>query len=195
MSAHALQFDGDTHTYRHNGTVVPSVTTILKQFDSSLDAIPDGILQKASERGNAVHYATELHDKGTLDTASVHPVIAPYLEQWVRFLDQQNVQIHAIEQRVFHPLMRYAGTFDRVLTVRAYDGPHILDIKTTAQQSRWHHVQTEGYRSAYSHAGGEVAGRLLIYLSPKGYQLVRCGDQRDRAVWSSAVTLYHYINQ
>lgn len=123
-----LTFDEATHTYRMHGTVVPSVTTILKPL-SNFSAIPAGVLAAASAFGTAVHKATELHDLGTLDFSLLDPALEPYLDAWVKFSRDYEVQWTDIESRVYHPAMRYAGTLDRRGIVQNH--MTTLDIKSS----------------------------------------------------------------
>jgi hypothetical protein len=71
MAGH-LEFDAATHTYRLDGELVPSVTTVLKSVGLvEYSHIPQDVLQAAAHRGTAVHYALELLDRGELDYESL----------------------------------------------------------------------------------------------------------------------------
>lgn len=55
-----LEFIETTHTYLYDGVVLPSVTQLLqKKFGSKYDGIPKSVLQRAAERGTALHKAIE----------------------------------------------------------------------------------------------------------------------------------------
>lgn len=59
-----LEFFNDTHTYLFDGIILPSVTQIIKlKFGHKYDAVPSYILQRASEKGTAVHSAIERYCK------------------------------------------------------------------------------------------------------------------------------------
>ena len=53
-----IEFIESSHTYLVNGIIVPSVTQIMKgDSDNVYNGIPSHILEKAAERGTAVHKA------------------------------------------------------------------------------------------------------------------------------------------
>lgn len=110
----SLTFDAATHTYRFNGVVVPSVTQALKAagiIDYSM--IPQDILRFAAQRGTAVHRACELYDLDTLDESTLDLEVGAYLKGYKAFLRDTGFQPARIEQRVYHPQHKYAGTLDR----------------------------------------------------------------------------------
>jgi hypothetical protein len=109
-----LDFASDTHTFLHNGEVLPSVTQVLKANRMT----PDGyafIDPYYLTRGTYIHSATEFYDKGTLDEDSLDEAIRPYLEAYKRFRSDFNGQIVGIEKRLWHPKLKYAGIVDRII--------------------------------------------------------------------------------
>lgn len=190
-----LSFDEATHTYRWDGVVVPSVTTILRILDdSALSRVSPDVLAAAAGRGTAVHKATELDDEGTLDESSVDPAIAPYLEAWRRYRADTGLEPIAVEQRVYHNQHRYAGTFDRVAML---DGQRVIvDIKSgTAWPS--HGPQTAAYAYAWERMHGKkIDGRIVVYLASDGqYRADRHGNQNDWATFVAALTIYRFKEQ
>jgi hypothetical protein len=128
MAGH-LEFDAATHTYRLDGELVPSVTTVLKSVGLvEYSHIPQDVLQAAAHRGTAVHYALELFDRGELEYESLDPSIEFYVKAYGRFCAESGFVPGHIEHRVFHPLHRYAGMLDRTGVL---DGAlTVLDFKT-----------------------------------------------------------------
>ena len=64
-----LEYIDDTHTYLYDGVVLPSVTQLLqKKFGSKYDGIPKSVLQRAAERGTALHKAIEDYEYQGIDT-------------------------------------------------------------------------------------------------------------------------------
>lgn len=123
----ALHFDEATHTYTASGVVVPSVTQILAPLND-LSFIKPEVLQYKRDLGTAVHKATELYDMGELDESTVSPLVQPYLDGWIRLRAELPFEILGMEERVFHPAHRYAGTYDRLVQL---DGKRcIFDLKT-----------------------------------------------------------------
>ncbi len=86
------------------------------------------------ERGTAVHAATAMSDRGTLDQDNLDPQIAPYLEAWKAYRRDTGYVPTQIEQIVSDLTIGYCGTMDR-------DG---LDIKTGAA-AKWHILQAAAY--------------------------------------------------
>lgn len=59
-----LEYYDDTHTYLYDGVILPSVTQIIKtKFGHKYDGVPSYVLQRASEKGTAVHSAIEHYCK------------------------------------------------------------------------------------------------------------------------------------
>ncbi|WP_217992962.1 hypothetical protein, partial [Priestia megaterium] len=111
-----LSFDAATHRYSWNGQPVPGVTSVLEPL-SSLHLVDPDLLQAASAFGTAVHLACELDDLGQLDERDLDPALMPYLAGWRLFSKDWQVHWDGIEEQVYHPTLRYAGTLDRRGTV------------------------------------------------------------------------------
>ncbi len=63
-----LEYIDESHTYIYNGVILPSITQILKiKFGNKYDGVSHQVLQRASERGTAVHKAIEDYEKRSLD--------------------------------------------------------------------------------------------------------------------------------
>jgi hypothetical protein len=127
-----LEFDAATHTYRLDGELVPSVTTVLKSVGLvEYSHIPQDVLQAAAHRGTAVHTALEYLDRGELDWTSLDPTIKPYVVAYERFLEDSSFIPAHIEYRVFNGLHRYAGTLDRTGYLGNFGNSlTVLDFKT-----------------------------------------------------------------
>lgn len=145
MSERVLTFDEPTHEYRLDGLVIPSVTQVLSVFDSYA-GVPANILAEASERGTAVHKATELHDIGTLDYGELSDSLIPYLMAWQKFLEDKKPELITIEGRTYHPTMGYAGTFDREMILDKYLS--VVDIKSCFKMMPSTAPQTWAYMNA-----------------------------------------------
>lgn len=142
----SLTFSAADHTYRWNGDIVPSVTQCLKAagvIDYSM--IPQDVLQRASIRGTAVHLACQYFDEDRLDETTLDPEIANYLEGYKAFLLDTGFQPARIEERVYHPLHRYAGTLDRTGTL---NGQLVLVDFKTGIMLEGHRAQLAAYAMA-----------------------------------------------
>ncbi len=83
----------------------PSVTEIMRDLGLSEDYrfLPPAKLEAVQARGKAVHAAIEYHAAGDLDPASVHPVVRPFLEGYVKFADEHQHVAIASELALTHP--------------------------------------------------------------------------------------------
>ena len=133
------EFREATHEYFIGGKPVPSCTQVLKEaglIDSSF------FTPQAAERGQFVHQACALWDKGELDTCALDPVLVPYLEAWQKFRKDSGVIPHTIEMPLYDYQNGFAGTIDRAWT----DKNHcvVADIKSGALPP-WFPLQLAGY--------------------------------------------------
>jgi len=155
-----LQFDPATHTYQWRGKVVPSVTQVLKDTGLIDDA---WYTPESARRGQAVHVATELDDRGELDESTVHEKVMPYLLAWRKFRAETGFTPVLIEQWVYNQSAQYAGTVDRVGSLCGQEV--ILDIKTGTAQP-WHAWQLAAYQ--YCFDGFRKYLRRCVYLKDDG---------------------------
>jgi hypothetical protein len=166
-AAHELEFDPGAHCYRIGGKVLPAVTRVIAPLiDYSM--VNEELLALASERGSAVHKATELHDLDDLDECSLDDRLEPYLAAWKRFRAETGFVPEAIEQRLHHPLHGYAGTIDRVGTL--HGRRILLDIKTVSRLSRATGVQLAAYQHLWDvrYPQRLICGRYAVQLRPDG---------------------------
>ena len=64
-----LEYIDETHTYIYNGIVLPSITQMLKvKFGKKYDGIPKEVLERAAERGTALHKAIEAYETQGIDS-------------------------------------------------------------------------------------------------------------------------------
>ena len=59
INGHTLEYDDDTHTYIVDGLIKPSVTQILSTKFNDFDNVPQYIIERAGEKGTAMHEAIE----------------------------------------------------------------------------------------------------------------------------------------
>lgn len=184
-----IRFDPDTHSYWNGDTRVPSVTQILSPL-TNLGHIPKAILQRAADRGTAVHKATELFDLGMLDHTSISDEVKPYLDAWIRFLLDHKGDPIDIEQLVYHDGLAYAGTLDRRMLVDGVES--IVDIKT----SKTIYPTVGPQLAAYAHACDASLARHAVQLKADGtYALHSYSDPADWSVFLSLRTLIGWADQ
>lgn len=185
-----LLFDEATHTYTVGGVVVPSVTQILAPLND-LSFIKPEVLQYKRDLGTAVHKATELYDMGELDEESVADVVRPYLDAWIRLRRELPFEILGMEERVFHPAHRYAGTYDRQVLL---EGKRcIFDLKTGAMYPSYG-PQTAAYKNAVEKMTGKrIEGRYAVELRDDGtYRLHEMTDPEDWQVFLGCLALHRF---
>jgi hypothetical protein len=145
----ALLFDKERHAYYLDGTLVPSVTQILRESGLfALDLNPTeqwaiDVLNKARARGTAVHQLVHYWNENDLDWASVDPRWRPYLDAWVRYCVERQVQPLLCEFRLASRRLRCAGTGDLLCEI---DGSGwLIDFKTGDPEDVAADLQTAGY--------------------------------------------------
>lgn len=104
-----------------NGIVIPSVTEIVGEFL--------GHISGNAQAGIAVHLATELLDRGVLNWRTVADSIMPYVMGYEKFLSETGFKPKRIEERLFHPYLRFHGRFDREGTWNLSKGRQLIDLK------------------------------------------------------------------
>ena len=124
-----LLFFDEGHKYTIDGEELPSVSELTRFISREIYGdVGQFNLDRAADRGTAVHKATELLDK--YGTAEIDEDIAPYLQAYIAFRKEHKCEWQKIEYATHHPENLYAGTLDRVGTV---DGKLVvLDIKTSS---------------------------------------------------------------
>lgn len=189
-----LTFDEESHTYRYQGVVVPGVTSVLKPL-MNFDFVDPDVLQAAAQFGRAVHKATELDDLNQLDEDSLDDALAPYLAAWRQFSRDYRVIWSAVEQVVYHPQLRYAGTLDRhglVLdkpTAMGRHVPAIVDIKSGTQLYPSVGPQLAAYHRALNESS-VTTKRLAVQLKPDATYVAKWHDDpMDFSVFCSLLTL------
>jgi hypothetical protein len=183
-----LTFDAGAHEYRYAGRLVPSVTQVLSILSTSaLEYVDDAVLEAARRRGQHVHAAIDLDNRGELDEEALDPELAPYLAQWRKFLADTGWTVTASEQRVYHPTLHYAGTIDTGVWQKAH---WVIDVKTGAVP------RTVGPQlAAYQHAlTPKPRRRLCLQLLPDKYRLRECKHLADFSIFTSCLNIWRYIH-
>lgn len=187
-----LQFEEEGHKYIWDGLRVPSVTQILENVGiSDFSNVPESILNNSINFGLAVHKMCELYDRGMLEMKSLDPQLLPVLGQWQKFLKDYQVKLdpNFIEQAFYCSKFKYAGTPDRVCTIK--DRNIVLDIKTGAVNPS-HAIQLAAYQLGIAEEGLKIQGRWTIYLSAEKYKIEIYKKQSDFSVFLSALNIYNW---
>lgn len=184
-----LTFDNNRKPrYMYGTEPVPSVTEILGScgfFNFSNQVNNDAMI-----RGTRVHMLCQYMDEGDYASEQAERFgLVGYVQAWDAFCKSVKIanRKDCIEIPKYHPLLKYAGTPDRVWTVNDY--PTILDIKT-GQKSAWHEIQSSAYQQF---PGLETCKRWAVYLANDGtFKVEPHNEITDRTIWFNALNIYSW---
>jgi hypothetical protein len=201
---------GSGHSYTIDGSPVPGVTTILKTLDKPalidwaarttaeyaldhwaelgrlapskrLDALRGARFaenRRAIATGKRVHTLAEALVAGA--EVDVPEELAGYVEAYVRFLDEWQIEPLLTEAVVASRRYRYCGTLDVLARVPALDELWLFDVKTGKGVYPETGLQLAAYASAevYVDADGEhpmphVHRLAAVHVRPDGYAVRR----------------------
>ena len=94
---------------------MPSVTEILQIItDKKYSEISESILDKAKEKGTAVHFAAEVYNK--TGYIGIDKEYKGYLDAYIKWINDFNIDRKKIksEMKVYNRALMYAGTIDMV---------------------------------------------------------------------------------
>jgi hypothetical protein len=200
-----LTFDPIRHRYEWEGVQVPSMTQLI---DSFIDAppYPGG---NYAERGTAVHAVTAAYDRGELDVDRWREYdrslpeadrVEANVDAWIDFraFYGDRLQFVLIEEMLYSPRLRVAGTLDRYCLI---DGePWILDLKNTEGEPPRKSVamQTAGYGLLANHAMNLSlpSKRLALALRrDRSWKPYYYDSDADYLAISDAARLWWYLNR
>lgn len=184
-----LQFDESSHTYTLNGKTLPSVTSILSLV-SDYEGIPAEVLARKATLGHQVHAACQLEAERDLDESwlcEYLPEVVPYLAGFRKFVADKAPKFLAIEQRLHHAQLHYAGTLD--LHLEMAGATWLIDIKTTVEIKPVAGLQTAAYNAMLptpaKHRG------VLQLKADSNYKLREFSSPTD---WPTFVSLLNVHN-
>lgn len=197
-----LKFDGSNHTYTLDGQVIPGVTTILNPL-TDYSKVPKPILEKAAARGNYIHKACEMFCWGTLDETDIEEDYQPYIDSFKLFMEEIRFEPEFIEERVYHPKLKYAGTFDLGGILhpfgRAKKAHRVqIDIKTTFAFMPSVGPQTAAYNEAWNYGKKKNLSfdkRFALRLKKDGYELLPLRDSGDMNIFLSCLNIYNFMRK
>lgn len=183
--------------YLVEGERYPSVTDCLGTL--GLQVFPPQVtremLDAAAHRGTMVHRYSAIidrHGDGALDWDTIDVKHIGYLEGFEHFRHDHLWVPELIEQSMFHPLYRFAGTVDRTgkLAALKEDERAVLDIKTGVPMEA-HALQLSGYQLLLDTPA--KYRRFGLYLNDDGtYRLKEYENAQDRTLFLYAVALTHW---
>lgn len=168
-----LEFEPVEHVYTLAGIRLPSVTQLMEPFSSIVyKGVPLDAMQIAADRGTRAHeQVSNFVRYGVLETDED---TEPYVEAFKAFEAKYRPQWLASEYRVYHRLMRYAGTIDLIGMLDLDDpdrgdGVDVVDIKTTKVfHKNSIAIQVSAYAEALASQGVKIRKRFGLQLMSDG---------------------------
>lgn len=175
---------------------IPRVTEVLSTF-SNFRHVPAKVLDKAAERGTAVHALCSGVAKGAwIPSEMVDENLRGYYESFLLWKDAQVKDFRIVEKR-YSSELGYTGQIDAV--IEAKDGKlYLIDYKTSERHQPTYPIQMAAYDQLLREEWARVDGAMLVYLSKAGefpdiHVMHEFATERD--VWFSALTCWKYFNQ
>ena len=188
-----LTFEERAHIYRLDDMVVPSVTTLMKPLSEDYyQGISTEVLTMAAARGTAVHNAIENYVRFGIE--DIDPQYEGYLTAFKKWWGLRKPEVIATEQKVYHKILRYAGTADLLAVINGR--LTMVDFKTSAQvNTKLCDVQLEGYDRAFESHGIKVEDRLILHLK-RTEDFSEVPFKRSAKSWSvlsALLTIHNYM--
>ena len=177
-----LEFDEGKHIYTLNGVQLPSVTSVINFGGNDYKGIAEDVLKKAADRGTVIHSAIETWIDCEMDTI-VNEEHRGYFDAFLAWYKSKNIDPFATEQKVYHKILKYAGTIDLIAMV---DGELVIvDYKTSAtitnELEGSYRMQLEAYRQALKTHGVNIEKAIILHLKSDGtYREIVTGPDPDR---------------
>jgi gamma-glutamylcyclotransferase (GGCT)/AIG2-like uncharacterized protein YtfP len=191
-----LEFDESKHIYTLDGVQLPSVTTLMKPLSEAYyGSINEDVLNNAAKRGTEVHQAIENFLLfGIEDISQEH---AGYLTAFKAWWKAYTPQLITTESRVYHKILRYAGTVD--LSCAIEGKTFCIDFKTSTQiVDMLVRVQLEAYARAYASQGIKFGKKAVVHLQNTGQfdmKMYQIDDTEAWEVFGSLLTINNYLNK
>lgn len=163
IGTNTLEYDDHTHTYIIDGVIVPSITQMLSvKFGNKYAGVNRSTLERAAERGTAIHKAIEDYCKLGIEGDLKEVRNFRFLRRQYGFDVIEN-ETPIILYRFCKPIA--AGRLDLVIDDNL-SGRALADIKTTATLDKEYlayqlNLYRIGYMQSYGH---EIKGLYGIHL-------------------------------
>lgn len=184
-----LTFDPSSHTYRLDGEIIPSVTTILSRMGFINH---DWFTDEAEKRGTLVHRGIHCHEQGLLNECPEE--FKGYLEAWEKFKRDTDFEVEKTEVQMCSRTYRFAGTAD---VFGRFRRAAVLDLKT-GEKKAWWPLQVAGYSILAAEVEGDAffRSRFSLRLHEDGtYHLDEYKDRADRQAFLNILGAYHALNK
>lgn len=198
-----LRFEPEPHKYflDPEGIEIPGVTRLLEACGIiDWSHVAPATLERAKQRGTAVHQALHYFDDGELDSETLSPEIHGYVMAYAAFKNQAQFEPLLVENMGWSPAFRYAGRMDRVgifhissETSTEKTSHAIIDFKSGVVLPG-HRIQLAAYNMLLPEP--RKYRRIALKLNQDGTYKVHEFPQRDLqsdfGVFQAACQLWHW---
>jgi hypothetical protein len=192
-----LTFDKKSHTYRLDGTVLPSVSEAIRDVGLvDYSGIDQDVLDRKARLGTLVHLACEKFDKGTIKEEGIPGDVSPYYEAYKKFRKDSDFKPRLVEQRMVINLsgLKVGATLDREGWMAG--SPVVLDLKCSVEIKRWVGVQLAAYAigaKQYPCPPREPYKRVALQLKKDGTYKVHIFESiTDEKAFAWSVGLWYW---
>lgn len=188
-----IEFNEKDHIYTKNGIVLPSVTQIMQPLYEAVYGKADmNASDNGKSKGKEIHRSIDDYcEFGMIDISEEY---RPYLDNFIRYIDEHQYEIVASEVMLYHPVYNYAGTIDIIVTDKKGEYG-LIDNKTGDLQPKLHAVQLQAYTDMWSaNKMPEIAFKVALGLSDKGYKEHKYDkyDTKAKSVFDACYKIYKY---
>jgi hypothetical protein len=187
-SATVPDFSPESHEYRVNGILKPSVTQIIGEFVkvqlfggvfyvhvTDGVAIPEEVMKEAQDFGRAQHkIAYHILMGNNIAWASLNPVLVPTANQFIAWMQKYSPAVVVCEQPMYSTRYDYVGTPDLVCWIRIGGKVKLflIDFKTGLYEMAG--PQTAAYEQLYREYSGYkgIIERWVLHLPKDGSSYV-----------------------
>lgn len=182
-----IEFEEETHTYKVNNKILPSVTGITSILSNlEYKEIDKEILEKAAIKGTAVHKAIE--DYILWDDYDLDPRYEPFMDSFKKALKLEKFEPIKTEFKLTNG--EVCGTLDNMSKLD--DKIIIIDYKTTANiHKKLLQAQFGGYKLLCDYNGIKIDKWYGLFLSKTGYKFIEI--QPDVDIFLKCKCIYDYI--
>jgi len=164
-----------------DGTIVPSVTTVLQNLGWNKNQLiswarreaqagndPDKVRDKAADIGTLAHYLIECSLKNELadvtDYAPSHLELATKaFEAYKQWSQDRNIELVGSELQLVSEQFKFGGTIDLLCK---YDGQlSLIDFKTSKDVYADHKIQVSAYKKLLEENGHKIERVFILKIS------------------------------
>ena len=182
-----IEFDEETHTYKVDGKILPSVTTITSILSNlEYKDIDKEILQKAAEKGTKIHKAIENYIDW--NDYELEKQYEPYMLQFKKALKLEKFEPIKSEFKLTDG--EICGTLDNMSQLGEYR--IIIDYKTTSTiHKKLLEAQFGGYKKLTDANHINIDKWYGLFLTKTGYKFIEVKPNVE--IFNKCKEIYDYI--